>query len=510
MRALIVFAQQPRLLMLMCVFSAPGLALADSPLTSIDFHQAYEDEPAVKAAKAGNTERVFSFLAGGSANDRKLAVANALGWSNDFATGFISFLAQSKDTKPETLGVGQLTPSQLFALAYLVALSNYLELNALDPKRGGLFAIKPIALMQAAATAQQTDFTVQYTLAILKAQRAMSGKWCEVFSIPKAVENAFPPEKRNLRPEALELANDYLALYEDECEGSKAAQKKNVAELNQYYTLSTLGVPMQLVGGTQAGVVVWDPKGSTEKPIAIHPGFICRGMTINSLVWIGCEKEVVRWDGAQFTTYLTRTNTGKGDYYEPMKGPHGEVWIRLGAKVWQYDEGKQKFAPVSPLPWSFDPYDALFFEGQPYFIDFLKTIRVGTTTVPFRSELYPGTNPRHFRVDHDGTLWIEDFDAGLFHLERGRFVRQPGLSEKGTGVATDVQRKVRYLLHYTKGVIVQREGQTDQLVDLSDLQNMRDLLLDPETGDVWVGGWTSLVRLRPDGKSFGKQEFRVR
>ncbi|MBL8912067.1 MAG: hypothetical protein JNM17_15335 [Archangium sp.] len=509
-----------RALILMCVFSAPGLALADSPLTSIDFHEAYANDEAVKAAKAGNTERVFSFLAGGSPNDRKLAVANALGWSNDFATGFISFLAQSKDVKPEALGVGQLTPSQLFAVAYLVALSNYLELNALDPKRGGLFAMKPIALMQAAATAQPTDFTVQYTLAIVKAQRAMAGKWCDVFSIPKAVENAFPPEKRNLKPEALKLANDYLVLYEDNCEGSKAAQKKNTDELNQYYSLSTVGSPMQVVGGTQGGVVVWDSKRSTEKPtsaggaaglkpIAIHPGFICRGMTINLAVWIGCEKEVVRWEGVAFTTDLSRTTKGTGDYYQLMKGPHGEVWVRLGAKVWQFDEAKGNFAPVT-APWSFDPYDALFFEGQPYFIEFLKTIRVGTTTVPFKSELYPGTDPRQFRVDLDGTLWIEDFEAGLFHLERGRFVRQPGLSEKGSGVATDVQRKVRYLLHYTKGVIVQREGQADQLVDLSSLENMRDLLLDPETGDVWVGGWTSLVRLRPDGQSFGKQEFRVR
>lgn len=37
---------------------------------------------------------------------------------------------------------------------------------------------------------------------------------------------------------------------------------------------------------------------------------------------------------------------------------------------------------------------------------------------------------------------------------------------------------------------------------------MRDLLLD-ENGDVWVGGWDGLVRLRPDGKAFGMQTFRV-
>ena len=493
----------------MCVFSAG--AWADSPLTSIDFHRAYADEPAVKAALAGNTERVYSFLAGGAANDRKLAAANALGWSSDFASGFIAFLAQSKDVKPEALGVGQLTPSQLFALAYLVALSRYLELDALQPGGKGLFAMKPLALMQAAANQLPDDFTVQYALALVKAQRAMSGKWCDVFSIPQAVEKAFAPDKRNLRPAALEAAQGYLALYEDECAGSKAAARKNAAELNQYYTLSFVGAPRQVVGGTQAGVVVWDPSRSSEQPIAIHPGFICRGATINRLAWLGCEKEVVRWDGVQVTTYLTRSARKGGDYYEVMQGPHGEVWARLGQKVWQFDEAEQKFVGVSPTPWpGLDPYHAIFFEGQPYAIDFLRTLRVGTAKVSLKSALYPGTDPRRFRVDAAGTLWVEDFESGLLKLENGRFVKHAGLAAKGSGVATDVTRKVRYLLHYTNGLVVQREGQADQQLDLSALQNMRDLQLDAETGDVWVAGWGVLVRLRPDGASFGKQEFRVR
>jgi hypothetical protein len=492
----------------MCVFSAD--ALADSPLTSIDFHKAYADEPAVKEALSGDVERAYSFLAGGASNDRKLAVANALGWQQDRATGFLAFLAAGKDVKPESLTVSALTPSQLFAFAYLVSLAQYLELEALQPKGKNLLGWKPIALMQAAANApaNKDDFAVQYALALVKAQRALAGDWCQVFTLPHQVEAAFPPEKRNLRPGALEEANAYLAGYEESCEGSKAATRKNTEALNQIYSLSTVGSPQQLVAGTQGGVVVWDPKNA-EKPLAIHPGFICRGLTVRGRAWLGCEKEVVRWDGVQFVTFLTRSGKGKGDAYQPMAGPHGEVWVRLGAKLWQYDEKKSDFAPVK-APWSFDPYDAVFFEGQPYFIDFLDAIHVGPARLAKQSELYPGRDPRRFRVDALGVLWVEDFESGLFRLEGGRFVAHRGLTAKASGVGFDAARKVRYLLHYTDGLFVQRDQEQDQFVDLKDLENMRDLLVVAESGDVWVGGWGQLVRLRPDGKTFGKQRFRVR
>ncbi|MFT3714178.1 MAG: hypothetical protein QM817_41475 [Archangium sp.] len=495
------------LLVAMCVFSAD--ALADSPLTSIDFHKAYADEPAVKAALERNLERSYSFLAGGASNDRKLAVANALGWQQDSAMGFLEFLAQGKDVKPDALTVGQLTPSQLFAFAYLVSLSHYLELEALEPKGKNLLGMKPIALMQAAASASPNDFAVQYANALVKAQRALASEWCKVFTLPHDVETAFPPEKRNLRQAALDEANDYLAMYEDECPGSKAAAKKSIAELNQIYTLSIVGNPAQLVAGTQGGIVIWDPK-KNDKPIATRPGFICSGDVIGGVAWIGCEKEVVRWDGAKFVSYLPRTKNSTGEYYQPMAGPGGEVWVRLGAKVWQFDEKKNAFAPVASPPWGFDPYDAIFFEGQPYSIEFLKAIHVGPARIDRSSELYAGKDPRHFRIDENGTLWVEDFESGLFRLEKGRFVAQPGLKAKASGTAYDVSRKTRYLLHYTDGLIIQREGEADQFLDLKDLENMRDFTLDPATGDVWVGGWGQLVRLRPDGKTFGKQRFRVR
>jgi sulfur relay (sulfurtransferase) DsrF/TusC family protein len=72
---------------------------------------------------------------------------------------------------------------------------------------------------------------------------------------------------------------------------------------------------------------------------------------------------------------------------------------------------------------------------------------------------------------------------------------------------SSLRRRWLWLLHYTQGLVLLKPGQDPERVDLPELENMRDLLLDPATGDVWVAGWTQLVRLRPDAS---KQRFRVK
>ncbi len=252
---------------------------------------------------------------------------------------------------------------------------------------------------------------------------------------------------------------------------------------------------------------MWDP--SQEKPIAKRPGFICRGITWKNETWHGCEAEVVRWDGANFTAFLPRTRKNSSDYYQPMEGPDGKLWVRLGKKTWEFEEAGQRFVEVT-APWPSDAYDARFFEGQPYWIEFLRALHVGQATINFKSELYPGTDPRAFRVDARGKLWIEDFESGAFRLENGRFVKQAGLDAKASGMAYDVERKRLWLLHYTQGLVLVRDGKEPERIDLGELENMRDMLLDPANGDVWVGGWTQLVRMRADGPTWVKQRFRVK
>ena len=489
------------LLVVLCALPA----LADSPLTSTDFSGAYPDLAVISRAREGDAAAASVFLAGSASNDQKLAVANALGWGGDFATGFFNFLAAQRDLKAEQLDLKDLNASQLFVAGYLVAMADYLELKPLKPGARGVWGKTGQFLLERAAGQLKEDFTVQYALALVKAQKAMSGPWCEVWRIPNEVVKRFPPAQRNLRPGALESATGYLQGYEESCEGSKAATRTELDSLNQAYSLSKVGT--QLVVGTQGGVVVWD--ASTARVLAKRPGFICRGLTWKNAAWLGCEAEVVKWDGTVFTPFLPRTKKGSSEYYQPMVGPTGQLWVRLGKKTFELDEATQRFLPVS-APWNMDPYDALFFEGEAYWIDFLHAIHVGPATLELKSARYPGSDPRAFRVDGAGRLWVQDFESGLFRLENGRFVKQPGLDAKGSGVAYDVERKRLWLLHYTQGVVLLRPGQEPVHVDLPELQNMRDLWLDPASGDLWVAGWTEQVRLRADGPTWAKQRFRVK
>lgn len=61
-------------------------------------------------------------------------------------------------------------------------------------------------------------------------------------------------------------------------------------------------------------------------------------------------------------------------------------------------------------------------------------------------------------------------------------------------------------LHYTKGLVLQRPGSKDEVIDLSDLENMRDIHLDPD-GTVWVAGWGRFVRIRQAGDGWERTDF---
>lgn len=492
-----------RLVALSCALLSPGV-LADSPLTSTDLHTAYHDVPGVRRALQGPPDATYAFLASNAPNDQKLAAANALGWKEDFATGFLLHLARKRDVPDATLAAAALTPSQRFVAGYLVALATYGELGPLRPGGQGVWAQPPQALLDDAAAALPDDFAVQYARALVQAQAAMDSSWCDVFRIPDAVVRRFPPKARNLRPGALEAARGYLSAYEASCEGSTAAQRVKREALNQVYTLSKRGP--HVVAGTQGGVVVWSP--DSPVPVATRDGFICKGVAARDAVWVGCEADVARWDGKAFTAFLPRKEKGSGEYYEPFLGPDGEVLVRLGQQAWRWDEKAARFTPTS-APWG-AAYDVVYFQGRAYWVEFLQALHAGDKVFPRGSAAYPGSDPRRLRVDAAGRLWVEDFESGLFRFEGDRFVRQPGLDSKASGVAFDAARGHLWLLHYTQGLTLVRDGKATQRIDLADLEYLRDLLVDEATGDVWVAGWNQVLRLRADGPQWARQRFRVK
>lgn len=469
----------------------PAVSWADSPLTSIVFHDAYKDLPVIAT---GSRESRLTFLAKRDApNDQKLAVMTALGWENGAnADAFVETLQRSRPS--------DVSASDRFVAGYLLAMDDYLALE-----KRGLERKTAQQLLDAAAAALPDDFAVQYARALVQAQAAMDKSWCDVFRIPEAVKKRFPPAKRNLRAAALEAADGYLRGYSEECKGSEAATQKAKLELNQIYSVSKLG--RQVVTGTQGGVVVWEPEAT--KPIAKHDGFICNGLTHSNAVWVGCEAEVLRWDGKSFKSYLKRTQ-GKSTatYYQPMRGKGSALWIRLGSRLWFYDASTDRFQQLSP-PWKADAYDALVrANGEVWSIDFLDALYVDGRAIARKSAQYPGTDPRRFREDAQGVLWVEDFESGLFRYDDATktFSKVSGLDAKASGIARDEARGRFVLLHYTDGLVLKPDQGPVTTFKLPELEFMRDMLLD-ENGDVWVAGWTGLMRLRPDGATFGKQLF---
>src|SRR5581483_1171267 len=135
--------------------------------------------------------------------------------------------------------------------------------------------------------------------------------------------------------------------------------------------------------------------------------------------------------------------------YQPMLGRDGALWVRLGKKLWAFNG--ESFDRIS-APWNRDPYSAVVRKnGDVCWVDFLHAIFVGDRTYALKSADYPGGDPRELKEDEQGTLWVEDFDSGLFRLEaNGRFVKQPGIDAKATGVAD----RGAVMLHYTDGLIL--------------------------------------------------------
>ncbi len=185
----------------------------DSPITSTDFYQAYEDiQMVVKVAQSDGilTKEMAIFLSSDkNPIDHKAAVINALSWDIDGknnASLYLEFLAQKYyGSKIDNVTLEPFNGDELLCLGYLRAMDDYFDvLDALD-------------IVYLAWEANDTSFTVSMIFAIVEAQEAMDYDWCEVWLL---VEDVLLDEMlvMDMRKEAVTIIVDYMRLYEDECE----------------------------------------------------------------------------------------------------------------------------------------------------------------------------------------------------------------------------------------------------------------------------------------------------
>ena len=205
-----------------CISSAK----ADSPLTSTDLTPGYENLAIVRQLQVNKTmnQDVVDFLLSGASLDQKAAVINALGWNIEGQNNgelFLQGLLRKKRMKSiQQLQLKDLTAEDKFVLGYLLAMDDYFNLSPLDVKsRQGVLTATPLELLSQSAFALPDDFTVHFVKSLVEAQLNLSNSWCSIYLAPTEVLRLFPENRRNLNPQAVSKAMEYMNLYRDNCFG---------------------------------------------------------------------------------------------------------------------------------------------------------------------------------------------------------------------------------------------------------------------------------------------------
>lgn len=473
-------------------------ARADSPLTSTDLAAGYDDVAGVARAHARNAsphtggivadDEDIAFLLGDAPSDHKLALVSALGWgARGSAKSFVAAVARRVHVPLGDLAKKNLRPVDKAVLGYLLAMDDYFDLSSIGVGND-LQQAKPQKLLAEAKAALPGDFAIAYVHGLIVAQQRMQGDWCQIYKGMQKIVDGFPEEKRNLRPAAVAKSQEYIALYRDNCADLKPPPE-HAEELNQIYSVTRLG--RVLVIGTQGGVVAFDT--STNKRTAVAVDFICDEAVVHEdAVFVGCRRHAYRFDGKSFTRIWTRERRDATDGIVPLRRADGTLVMLEGRKAARWVAAQNKLVADGPAEARGAYHRCYAPDGVLWSIDFLNAVVAGKTRFA-RSGPYPGRDPRKFVVDGRGRMWILDFDDGVFRVEGSRFTKVAGVDDKGSGVAVDDARERTWLLHYTKGLVLQQQ-QTTTTVPLPDAEFMRAMMLD-EDGTVWVGGWHGLVRV---------------
>lgn len=209
---------------LCCVVFAAPAARADSPLTSTNFADAYQDVDLVRyASNRRPDERVFRALSDSNVpNDVRVAIINQIGWSNEpqqNAKQYLEYVARQHRKSPSALTIATLTSQEALSLAYLLAMDNRFSPTQPIGGSGEVQQADALLLMDVAMNKTPNDFSVALIRSLIQAQNAFQvgpDNWCAVYEgVNSVVQRA--SSKRNMRPEAINIVMDYIESYQDWC-----------------------------------------------------------------------------------------------------------------------------------------------------------------------------------------------------------------------------------------------------------------------------------------------------
>ena len=130
-----------KILLLIICTCISSLSWGDSPLTYTDFHKAYIDVTMVQKAlksKGKISKETMSYLVSDTNPlDVKLAIINAIGWSNDGTKRSVAYLNYVVKTKKYTAGINgnrlafkwNATADELICFAYIRAMEYYFDVT---------------------------------------------------------------------------------------------------------------------------------------------------------------------------------------------------------------------------------------------------------------------------------------------------------------------------------------------------------------------------------------------
>jgi hypothetical protein len=185
-------------------------ALADSPITSTPFADAYQDDELIQTArKTGVLDlKMAEYLSSPSTQiDRKAALINALSWKYEGkynATLYRYFLGLTYGQKADQLDMQALTADQVFALGYLTVMDDYF-----NPEPA-------ISLLLDAKARKNDSLTVAIIAALTQAQAEGASSWCQRWKVTEAVTQD-RSLKQDMRPKAKKIILDYMRVYRASC-----------------------------------------------------------------------------------------------------------------------------------------------------------------------------------------------------------------------------------------------------------------------------------------------------
>jgi hypothetical protein len=185
--------------------------LADSPLTSTSIYLGYTHESDIKKAlddgKLTNEWKDY-LISPKNYLDMKIAVINAIGTEDaDSLKEFFSYLLTKGEYKNFDDFLNKANGDMLVVTAYLMAVANYNDDNDLKE------ALKIAAMGK---DKLPKSYTANIVYALIKAQRAFGGDWCEVYNTTNSVRNNKTLNQDMLSGSVKEIF-DYMDLYKDNC-----------------------------------------------------------------------------------------------------------------------------------------------------------------------------------------------------------------------------------------------------------------------------------------------------